>query len=425
MSREGKLHTRHVASLAFAMTCAGPFGVEAAVRCFGAPAFFLGLFVTMLGYVLPQIFMTCELSMMPPLSNRGVVTWISRAFGGKAGECIGLNMLLYQIVDLATYTTVIVGYAESAGYEVHSGLPAIAPLLAISVGLCVNLLAVEMAAEVFMGVLALVLLPFLLGLRWSVPSLLGTNFWSGATVTQPSKDWNLFFSSLIWLNTGWDSFGNLAEEVAGPRQLLQGLLWAALAAFIVYLLCTWQALGAEGSWQDGYLAIAYRRFWQPLGIWVCISAALANTLLYTSELAVVARFLQSLGDSSEAMPQLLPSCFRRELSTGAPIVALLVTTALQLCLLLLTFDYLVQLSTLLHVVVYWWQLAAFLQLKLRHPELVRLYAVPGGRWGAALLCGLKAPVLVALVITGCQDWSMVLGALLVNVLFYFVVQCVK
>ena len=46
------------------------------------------------GYVLPQIFMTCELSMMPPLSNSRVVTWISRAFGAKVGECIGLNMLL-------------------------------------------------------------------------------------------------------------------------------------------------------------------------------------------------------------------------------------------------------------------------------------------------------------------------------------------
>lgn len=103
-----------------------------------------GFFCELLaGYVLPQIFMTCELSMMPPLSNRGgfeqnehsagpkvlrsatslllcwiylvedtgkrlcllggcsgssgpgVVTWISRAFGGKAGECIGLNMLLH------------------------------------------------------------------------------------------------------------------------------------------------------------------------------------------------------------------------------------------------------------------------------------------------------------------------------------------
>ena len=46
------------------------------------------------GYVLPQIFMTCELSMMAPLSNSGVTCWISRAFGTKAGKCIGLNMLL-------------------------------------------------------------------------------------------------------------------------------------------------------------------------------------------------------------------------------------------------------------------------------------------------------------------------------------------
>ena len=47
----------------------------------------------------------------------GVVQWVSRAFGAKAGDCVGLNMLLYQVVDLATYSTVIVGYAESAGYE--------------------------------------------------------------------------------------------------------------------------------------------------------------------------------------------------------------------------------------------------------------------------------------------------------------------
>eukprot|EP00913_Durusdinium_trenchii_P019794 g18607.t1 len=451
------------------------------------------------------------------------------------------------------------------------------------------------------------------------------------------------------------------QEVAGPRQLLQGLLWAALAAFIVYLLCTWQALGAEGSWQDGYLAIAYRRFWQPLGIWVCISAALANTLLYTSELAVVARFLQSLGpkgltdwltdwfegrpgrvlvlggwspgpldvlrarmervDFQEVNIPMPPSGCRWCLNPFCPLLLLVVFWLLPLALtsdelvnqvdgsiswlvrlvavlaIPVLLRYLVaglvwfsikdarpvqagralrdfepdvvlafswggglalwllaerrwtgptlllaptvnamacvscrssprfpaprssapvhvfhaeqehgqllsdgfcpasqvaalrgagcelhlcddnhvllrrqtveeihsclkqllslssssdawqnlswemagcsaawldwhffsaqRLSTLLHVVVYWWQLAAFLQLKLRHPELVRLYAVPGGRWGAALLCGLKAPVLVALVITGCQDWSMVLGALLVNVLFYFVVQCVK
>ena len=126
---------------------------------------------------------------------------------------------------------------------------------------------------------------------------------------------------------------------------------------VVYVLCTFQALTVDGSWEDGYLSVAYRHLWTPnlgcriqgpgcfeigwwtipkslhkkwleitisihvnnwfgfkssrcfrcsmnkkhdkkiaqfmrciamhlrLGLWVCISAALANSLLYTSELA--------------------------------------------------------------------------------------------------------------------------------------------
>ncbi|CAE7841359.1 unnamed protein product, partial [Symbiodinium microadriaticum] len=139
------------------MTCAGPFGVEAGdklsracVRTAGAPACFLGLLLTMTGYVLPQILMTSELSMMPPLNNGGVTAWVARAFGARVGECVGLNMLLYQIVDLATYTTVVTGYAQSGGYEVPSWLPTLAPFLVILLGLAVNLLALDVATE-FLG----------------------------------------------------------------------------------------------------------------------------------------------------------------------------------------------------------------------------------------------------------------------------------
>lgn len=172
-------------------------------------------------------------------------------------------MLLYQVVDLATYTTVIVGYAQSAGYEVAAWLPRLAPLLAIALGLAVNLMALDMAAEVFMVVLMLVMLPFLAALPWSAPHF--GLAWDHTFDSQmkTTKDLNLFLSSLIWLNTGWDSFGNLAEDVAGPKDLVHGLLWAALAAFVVYVLCTFQALGHDGAWQDGYLSLAYRRLWAP------------------------------------------------------------------------------------------------------------------------------------------------------------------
>ena len=54
------------------------------------------------------------------------------------------------------------------------------------------------------------------------------------------------------------------------------------------------------------------------------------------------------------------------------------------------------------MVVYCWQLAAFMRLKLYHPQLERLYVVPGGLPGAWLLCSLKAPVLLLLLAT-CSD----------------------
>lgn len=79
-------------------------------------------------------------------------------------------------------------------------------------------------------------------------------------------------------------------------------------------------------------------------------------------------------------------------------------------------------STLLHVVVYWWQLAAFMRLKLYHPQLERLYVVPGGLPGAWLLCCLKAPVLLLLLAT-CSDWQMLLGAMLLNMALGLFVVC--
>ena len=85
-----------------------------------------------------------------------------------------------------------------------------------------------------------------------------------ATTSAPEGDVNLFLSSLVWLFTGWDSFGNLAEDVAEPRHLVKGMLVAALIALAVYFACTFGALAAgPGTWQDGYLASAYGKLWRP------------------------------------------------------------------------------------------------------------------------------------------------------------------
>ena len=163
------------------------------------------------------------------------------------------------------------------------------------------------------------------------------------------------------------------------------------------MACTWQA-SCQGTWDDGFLAVAYGRLWPPLGPWVCLSSALANTTLYSSELAVLGRFVQSLGGAQ------LPSAFKAELATGrpedhrkpreshekawkikgnprllgfrrpflsvrslpgAPIVAIIGLTLLELLLLLLSFDYLVKSEPKWPVLV--WRMA---------PQMVSRHGTP-------------------------------------------------
>merc|ERR1711957_429513 len=103
---------------------------------------------------------------------------------------------------------------------------------------------------------------------------------------------------------------------------------------------------------------------------MCTCAGLANLLLYTSELTTVARLIQSMSDPQDEL-RLLPSYLATTLGSGAPVTVLLLVTALECALCFLTFDYLVQLSTLLHVISFWMVLAAYVRLKFRRPDVHR------------------------------------------------------
>jgi len=407
------------------MTSSGPFGVEDCIQAAGPRWTLPGFILVTLVYVLPEILMTSELTMMQPLSNGGVVSWTSRAFGSRAASCTALNMLLYQIVDLATYPTLALGYVQSMGYADHIGSLArfagAAPFAVVFVGFGLNLLNIEVAGEVYLRVLIFIMLPFLVGMVFAAPffpvaweELAGS---AEATVQPPSKDLNLFVSTMLWLNTGWDSMGNLASDVHSPSDLVRGLTLAAAATLVLYTLCTFAALGAgPGSWSGGYLAVAYGRFCAPLAPWICICAGLANSLLYTSELTAVARLIQSMGDPKDEL-RLLPTCFARQFSSGAPVIALLVVTIAECGLVTLTFDYLVQLSTFIHVIAFWMSLAAYVKLGVYRPDIVRLFTVPGGKWGLRGVFCLKAPVLLFLTLSACTNISVVLGGLGANAVF--------
>mmetsp|Transcript_165405 Transcript_165405/g.530760 ORF Transcript_165405/g.530760 Transcript_165405/m.530760 type:complete len:435 (-) Transcript_165405:105-1409(-) len=302
-SGTASLQTRHVAALAFAMTCAGPFGIEGCLRTFGAAWSCIGVILASLLYVGPQILVTAELSMIAPLSNGGVVSWVDRAFGSTAAATVALNMIVYQLVDLATYPSVVVGYAQQLDADVAPWVLHSCPYVIIVLGLVLNLFDLRLATEMYSFMLVIILMPFVVGLVLSEPSW--PYAWAAVTgaasaTLQPAqgglRQLNLFLSTMLWLSSGWDAIGSLAQEVAGPGALIRGLALAMLAGPVVYIGCTFGALAAgPGSWEDGYLAVAYGKFWPPLTPWIVFAGSLSNFLLYISELSCLARLIQSLG----------------------------------------------------------------------------------------------------------------------------------
>eukprot|EP00928_Gymnodinium_smaydae_P006192 TRINITY_DN12161_c0_g1_i3.p1 TRINITY_DN12161_c0_g1~~TRINITY_DN12161_c0_g1_i3.p1 ORF type:complete len:512 (+),score=50.42 TRINITY_DN12161_c0_g1_i3:75-1610(+) len=422
MVPKGGLQTRHVAVFAFAMTCAGPFGVESCVQAFGVAWSFLGFIFTCVFYILPQIMMTAQLSMTLPLSNGGVVSWVSRSLGRRAAAIVALDMLAYQFVDLATYPTLVVGYAQALDYDLMDGVPFACAFVMLAVGLLCNILHVEFASNLYACMLIAILLPFVVGICVSIPSwrtafavLQGAQ---PATLqkTQPElKDLNLFLSTMMWLNTGWDSMGNLASEVATPAAMARGLAMAASWCPLVYILCTFGALAAgPGDWNEGYLAVAYGKLWWPLRTWIVVVAGISNFLLYVSELTCVAHLIQSMAEGSASDGNFVSTLFAKQLSTGAPVVALALVTLVEVFLISATsFDWLIQLSTLLHVFVFWFSLAAFAWHSfVEVPQGKRLWVVPGGWFGAAVVFGLTFIVLALLSFTSLANVEMVFVALL-------------
>eukprot|EP00929_Paragymnodinium_shiwhaense_P084902 TRINITY_DN45428_c1_g1_i3.p1 TRINITY_DN45428_c1_g1~~TRINITY_DN45428_c1_g1_i3.p1 ORF type:complete len:262 (+),score=46.33 TRINITY_DN45428_c1_g1_i3:43-786(+) len=147
----GGLQARHVAVFAFAMTCAGPFGVENCVQTFGAAWSLIGFCLTYIVYTVPQIMMTSEMSMTIPLSNGGVVAWVSRALGRRAATIVAIDMLVYQLVDLATYPTLVMGYAQALKYDIADETPTYCAYTVLGVGLLLNLFHVEVASNLYTG----------------------------------------------------------------------------------------------------------------------------------------------------------------------------------------------------------------------------------------------------------------------------------
>lgn len=381
MSR--RLRTRHVAALAFAMTCAGPFGIEGAVQLAGPVYTVFCALILSAFFNFPQILVVAELSSIMP-DNAGMVAWVHRAFGTGAAKICAVNVMFYLFIDLATYPVLLVEYVASAyglgDYET------IMKVVVILFGSGINLLRIHVVGDFLLWTSLALLIPFVVGICMSFGNIdvaIEQMYWTTPSFDDSSE----FYSTIAWLNTGWDSMGSIAEETS-IATFFAGMVCAMVMSIIVYSLSILGALTVgPGKWDAGYLAVAYGMIGGPLlGHAVTICAAFSNMLIYVSELATTCRCLAAMGESTEKKDEVicLPEWLSWRISSEAPYMSIAIISLISIVFaVFLDFAWLVQLSTLFHFAGYSMDLAAFLYLR-RDPSNRAPFQIPGG-WTVAVL----------------------------------------
>ncbi len=369
----------------FFMVSGGTYGTEDIVHGAGYGAGILILLLTPMFWSLPVAFMIGELASALPAEG-GYYAWVRRGMGNFWGFQEAWLSLVASIFDMAIYPTLFVAYL--ARLEPWFGVGHRGVIVALSVVvICAGL---NMAGVRIVGVTSLWLF-FLLSAPFALIVLLAP-FHAGSLAhahTAPvTSTVGLLGGTLIamWNYMGWDNASTIALEVerpqrAYPRAMIAGVVLVALTYIlpVVALQITGVPASAfeTGSWADlgGLLA----------GNWLRVAVVLGGMMM---GFGVFNALVMSYSRLPVAMAQdgMLPRILARtHPKTRAPWVAILVcATGWALCLGL-GFERLVTLDIMLYGASLGLEFVTLVMLRIREPELRRVFRVPGGLTGAILV----------------------------------------
>ena len=228
----------HLAVLGFFWTSGGIYGNEELLAA--APvAHILALCVAApLLYALPLAAMTAELSAALPVDGARVV-FVQEAFGDGLGLHNGVWCWLVSVVDAAVYPAMAAEYINVAAGGALGRVPggrlvtaqAIVALLTVA-----NLGGMEwiLRLEVAFAVVTVVPCLLYIGLGFGLGKAdFGLVLGAAAAGAQP-VDWAKLLSWVMWLYSGFDSFGSVAGEIEEPQRtipLAVALLLPVVTAF--------------------------------------------------------------------------------------------------------------------------------------------------------------------------------------------------
>jgi amino acid transporter len=391
-----------LAAVVFFNVSGGPYGIEDAVSSFGPGLTLLLLVVTPLVWSLPVALVMAELASALP-DEGGYVTWVRRAFGPFWAFQVGWWSWLNSFVDVAGYPVLFVEY-------LGNWLPGLTPparwLIALAFIWVLTALNVRGVSVVGRGAVALGVLALAPVAALTIAGAARLRFvpWEplapeGATL---ARGLGLGLAVVMWNYSGWDTPTTCLGETRNPERAFgRALAWSLPLISLAYVLPVGAALGAAGRWQEwgtGALVKVGAEIGGPwLGGWLTLGAALSTAGLFLSLLLTNSRLPFVLARANQ-LPAVVARVHARY---GTPWVAVLLSSVIYSALAGFTFKELIILNNWLYSLTLLVELAAFLALRRREPDLGRPWRVPGGQPGAVVAVALpSACALLAMATAG-------------------------
>jgi amino acid transporter len=381
----------------------GPYGIEDAVSTFGPGLVLLLLVVTPLVWSLPVAMAMGELAAALP-EEGGYVEWVRRAFGPFWGFQAGWWSWVNSFVDVAVYPALFADYLTFWCPDLSSLGRWVVVLAFIWILTAVNLAGVRItgAMAVALGVAALVpmaVFTVMAGIAaehvpWRPFAAEGQGLMSG---------FGLGLAVMMWNYSGWDMPTTCLGETRSPRAAFLRAQWIALPLIsLAYILPVAAGLAATGDWQSwdtGHWPVVAAAVGGPhLAALVTVGALVAAAGLFLSLLLTNSRLPYALAAAGQ-MPAPLARVHPR---FGTPWMAVIASSACYSVCAFWSFKELIVLNIWLYSITLILELAAFVALRLREPDLPRPWRVGGGRVGMWLTAGL--PIALSLLAMATAGW---------------------
>lgn len=394
----------------------GAYGLEPLVGAMGAGWAVVLVVVTPVLWSLPIALMVSELSSMMP-EEGGYYAWVRNTLGDFWGVQEGWWTICYTAVDIAIYPVLFVNYLayfypqlmlDETGSASSTVLLLrwLIAILLIAAGLAVNRKGARTVGQSAMINVVLVLVPFAL-LVIGVLAGRGGAQAAGSAVAHDltnRKEMGLLalgLSTVMWNYMGWDNVSTFAAEVNNPKRNYPRALFAALllaiAAYLLPLLAGIAVTTDPAVWSEsaGWPVIAQIIGGKWFGVIIAGAALLSVWSLFNSQLLYASRIPFAM-----ARDGWLPARLARvEPQTGVPTTALVLLCAVAAVFAALPFGKLVIIDVLLYSAELSLEFAALVWLRVKRPEMVRPFRVPGGWLGLVFITlaptGFVAVVLAA------------------------------